>query len=299
MDLTSKQRELFLATGFLVFENVLNQMELRKLNRVADLLYSRQRANPESRRLEIRNCVARHSALLQMIDHPTLLPVIVDLLGPNIKVRTSELDIRPPVPAAGRRQVKPIVPWGQPERWHIDGPLFGYPAVEGIVPMMEIRVGYYLTDLREPDSGQLCLVPGSHRIDYRHLESEVLNIPDKQIFRVAVPPGSAILFRTGVWHCVSCNRNGPTRKVLYIAYTHRWIHGSDYITQSPSLLRKCSPIQRQLLGGSARLGRSLLGEEPRVTPRSLFWFTRPDDIPLLGFYEKKRRHRRKGDRVRS
>ena len=110
-------------------------------------------------------------------------------------------------------------------------------------------MGYHLTDLRAPESGQLCLVPGSHQYDYRYLADPDLTIEPEKIVRVDAPPGSAVLFRTGVWHCASPNLSKITRKILYFAYTYRWIQGSDYFEQRKVLLNRCSPVQRQLLGG--------------------------------------------------
>jgi hypothetical protein len=135
--LTSRQRRQFEETGFLVFENVLTPAELRTLNRAADLMYARHRADRGTGRLELRDCVAHHDAFLRMVDHRALLPAIVDLLGPDIKVRTSELDIRPPLPRGTAVAPPGEGRWGEPEHWHIDGPIYGYPSVNGIVPLME------------------------------------------------------------------------------------------------------------------------------------------------------------------
>ncbi len=284
--LTEHDLRKFQQDGFLIIENVLTPTEVKKLNRAANELYARYGGDASSGRLEVRNCVAHHPALLAMVDHPVLLPAIVALLGPDIKVRTSELDIRPPV---SRTSVKFNVgkgPWGKPERWHIDGPLSGYPAVDGIVPMMEVRAGYLLSDHRRRNSGALCLVRGSHRRDYHQLADPALAIRTKEIVRAEGPPGSAILFRTGVWHCASQNLSGTTRKVLYFAYTYRWIHGSDYIAQDRKLLNPCSPVQRQLLGAPAQRRRDALGPEPITTPRSIYWFTEPEDIPLAALAQK-------------
>lgn len=293
--LTPTERRQFDEAGYLVFDDVLTPRELGTLNRVADRLYDQYGGN-EAGRLEVRNCVARDPAFLRLVAHPGLLPVVVDLLGPDIKIRTSELDIRPPLTREAVEGTLGTNQWGKPEQWHIDGPIYGYPSVNGIVPLMEVRVGYYLTDLREPKSGQLYLVPGSHHKDYRQLMDPSIN-PRKAV-RVDVAPGGAALFRTGVWHCTSANRSARTRKVLYFAYTYRWIHGSDYVAQSPTLLERCSPIQRQLLGASARPGRHLLGSDPTKTPCSLFWFTEPCDIPLLAAsqmgWKNARRLRRSG-----
>jgi hypothetical protein len=241
--------------------------------------------------MELRNCVAGHPLLLAMADHATLLPAIVDLLGADIKLRTSELDVRPPITASMVEGKTARNRWGEPEQWHIDGPLSGYPDVNGVVPMMEVRAGYFLTDLTAPNAGQLCLVPGSHRFNFHALEDPALEIPPEAIFRVEVPAGSAVLFRTGVWHCATPNLSQQTRKVLYYAYTYRWIHPSDHIQQDEELLSRCNPVQRQLLGGLPP-GRHPLGARPETTPCSHTWFSHPDDIPMLGWSRSGRRRAR-------
>jgi ectoine hydroxylase-related dioxygenase (phytanoyl-CoA dioxygenase family) len=294
--LTARQRRQFDEAGFLVFENVLTAAELRTLNRAADLMYARHGGDRTTGRLELRDCVTHHPAFLQMVDHRALLPAVLELLGPDIKIRTSELDIRPPLrrrrPGAELGRAR----WGEPEQWHIDGPIYGYPSVGGIVPMMEVRAGYYLTDLRPPDAGALCLVPGSHRLDYRHLADPRLTIDERAVTRLDVAPGSAVLFRTGVWHCTSPNLSSCTRKVLYLAYTYRWIHGSDHVERSRKLLQRCSPIQRQLLGAPVRPRRHPLGSQPARTPRSLFWFTEPCDLPVLALARERASTRRRQHR---
>ena len=47
----------------------------------------------------IRNALAHHTAFLDLIDHPRMLPLVVDAIGWNIQIRTSHLDYRPPYPS--------------------------------------------------------------------------------------------------------------------------------------------------------------------------------------------------------
>jgi ectoine hydroxylase len=284
---TEADRRLFDEAGFLVVEGVLSKSELTKLNGVIDDLYRKHEHDLLTGRMELRNCVAKHPLLLAMVDNRTLLPAIVGLFGPDVRLRTSELDVRPPVTAAMVAGKTARNRWGEPEQWHIDGPLSGYPDVNGIVPMMEVRAGYFLTDLTGKDAGQLCLVPGSHRFDFHALENPALDIPPQAIFRVEVPAGSAVLFRTGVWHCATPNLSNLTRKVLYYAYTYRWVHPSDHVHQNRLLLARCNPLQRQLLGGLPK-GRHPLGDRAQTTPCNHTWFTRPCDIPLLAWSQRQR-----------
>jgi ectoine hydroxylase len=284
--LTQQEREGFDKNGFLIIENALSSVEIAELVAVADDLYGRYEAETGTGRLEIRNCLAQHRSLLNLVTHAKILPVVVGLLGPNIKIRSSHLDIRPPVASESVTNQLGQERWGEPEQWHIDGPLYGYPSIKGLVPMMEIKVGYYLTDVVESDSGALCVVPGSLHFDYRALAVKKPKIPEEYVYRVQVPKGAAIIFRTGLWHCVASNLSNTTRKVLYYAYTFRWIEASDYFTQSEEILATCTPIQRQLLGATASPARSPLGNEPAKTPCSFYWYTEPQDLPLQAWFDE-------------
>eukprot|EP01050_Picozoa_sp_SAG11_P030846 SAG11_NODE_9305_length_924_cov_0.743030_2_plen_183_part_01 len=72
---------------------------------------------------QVRNVLARHDAFLKLIDHPKILPLVVDAIGPDIQIRTSHLDYRPPYPPGSDSGV---VGFGEsdeytPQRnWHPD-----------------------------------------------------------------------------------------------------------------------------------------------------------------------------------
>jgi ectoine hydroxylase-related dioxygenase (phytanoyl-CoA dioxygenase family) len=285
--LTQLQRERFDEQGFLIIDNALSPDQLNKLVDVVDGLYAKYGGRADSGRLEMRNVIEHHPCLRDLISHRLILPLVVDLLGANIKMRSTHLDIRPPLKRESVTNKLGSDRWGEPEQWHVDGPIFGYPLVHDLLPLTEIKVGFYLSDVSNPESGQLCVISGSHKLDYRALAHS--SPPDESVFRVAVRPGSAVLFRTGIWHCVSPNLSELTRKVLYYAYTYRWIHPSDYMTQSPELLAACTPIQRQLLGAPlSSVGP--LGPEPETRPESFFWFYEPSNLPILEWFNNLAKH---------
>ncbi len=283
--LTDEERTYFDEKGFLIFNNVLSPAEIAALTAAVDREYERYGGEPGSGRLEVRNCASKDPAFLKLIEHPVTLPVVADLLGPNIKIRSTHLDVRPSLQRDLAQKEIGMERMGEPENWHIDGPLFCYPTLDGLCPMMEVKWGFYLTDVTEANSGCLCVVPGSHKHDFRVMFQPDFKIPREYVYKVQVPAGSAILFRTGLWHCVSPNTSGRTRKVLYYAYTYRWIHPSDYHEQSPELLARCNPIQRQLLGATAHPDRHPLGSDPEKTPCSFYWYTELDDMPILHWFK--------------
>ena len=106
------------------------------------------------------NIVVRDHRFLKLLDHPQTLPLVLDVLGYNIQLRASQLDYRPPRQQTEYRTSKRLDRFLE---WHVDAPSSGWPLTQGIQPFMEVKVGFYLTDLLSPDCGALLLVRGSHR----------------------------------------------------------------------------------------------------------------------------------------
>jgi ectoine hydroxylase len=69
-----------------------------------------------------------------------------------------------------------------------------------------------------------------------------------------------------LWHARGDNTSRATRKVLFYAYTYRWIRPRDDLGLEPARLAALSPIRRQLLGA----GTSAIGH----------WIPTDDDVPL-------------------
>ena len=161
--LTDEQRRRFDEDGFFLVEDALTPAEIDELLAVVDARYAahkRERDLGVDEAFQMRNVTATDPVFLRMVDHPRILPLVVDLMGVNVQLRTSHADVRPP-----QREEVAAHELGAPDSffpWHSDGPNFGWPRVQGLLPFMEMKVGYYLTDLTMPNSGEICVVRGSH-----------------------------------------------------------------------------------------------------------------------------------------
>jgi ectoine hydroxylase-related dioxygenase (phytanoyl-CoA dioxygenase family) len=152
---------------------------------------------------------------------------------------------------------------------------------------MEIKVGYFLSDLAEHNSGALCVVPGSHRRKPQELRDLDYNVDPSEVVELNFRPGTALLWRTAVWHCVSPNLSDKVRKVFYVGYHYRWMRPTDYIQQDPALIERSSPIRRQLLGALAT-DSNPLGDDPAWHPGSQQWIPKNwDDVPLKAWAEER------------
>jgi ectoine hydroxylase len=297
--MTEQQRREFDEQGFFLIEDFFTPAELQRLLDAIDEVAERVRAvkglKPEDP-FALRNALTHHEAFLDLIDHPRMLPLVVDAIGWNIQVRTTHLDYRPPYPpgmvpgelgtgkgedhAAGYKNVV----------WHPDlaGPyLFEAPSLDGLLPFMEIKVGYYLSDMTQPNSGALAVVPGSHRRKPRELRDMDYRVPMDQVRELNVRPGTALVWRTAVWHTVTPNLSNIVRKVFYVGYHYRWLRPTDYLQQDPALIARSSPIRRQLLGALAT-GSHPMGKDPDFEPSSQYWLPRNwDDVPLKAWAEER------------
>jgi ectoine hydroxylase len=297
--LTDEQRRDFDEKGYVVIEDFFTPEELDRLLLAIDEVGVKIRAakglgpgDPWA----LRNALDKHEAFLDLIDHPRMLPLVVDTIGWNVQIRTTHLDVRPPYPkdleagALGRGKGADHKAGYRNVVWHPDlaGPyLFEGPSLDGLLPFMEIKVGYFLSDLTEHNSGALCVVPGSHRRKPQELRDLDYDVDPSEVVELNFRPGTALLWRTAVWHCVSPNLSDKVRKVFYVGYHYRWMRPTDYTRQDPALIERSSPIRRQLLGALAT-DSNPLGDDPDWHPGSQHWIPKSwDDVPLKAWAEER------------
>src|SRR5205823_11632605 len=97
--------------------------------------------------------VARDGEYLELLDLPTVFPLVCGLLGWNIHMYHSHIDQHPAV--AG--PAEPV--WA----WHQDGGRQNVEIeTEPTRPRLSVKVAYFLSDVSEPGRGNLLVVPGSH-----------------------------------------------------------------------------------------------------------------------------------------
>ena len=196
--------------------------------------------------MHLLGAVANCREAVRLIDHPSTFPLVWSVLGWNVHIYHSHLDVHPPIRAP------------QPFRfeWHQDGgrqnrELDGEPR-----PRMSVKLAYWLSDVSGPGRGNLKVVPGSHtwnRIDGPPRRDIEWPDPPNAV-EVCARPGDAVFFDRRLWHARSINRSDITRKAIFFGYTLRWVAIRD---QAASALADpdLSPVRRQLLGDVC-LGRA-------------------------------------------
>ena len=290
--MTTQQSKDFDEMGFVVLEEFFNQTEIDRLLQAIDEVGDRIRAEkglgPDDP-FAVRNVLSHHEAFLDLIDHPRILPLVVDAIGWNIQVRTTHLDYRPPYPDDLKARISGVGRGDDHEAgyrnvgWHPDlasDSLFLGPSLDGRLPFMEIKVFYVLYNMTESDCGNLWLVPGSHRRRPVELQEKGNGVDPEGAVELKLPIGSAVLWRTAVWHCVGPNLSRKTRKIMHVGYHYRWLRPTEFVEQDPDLIKRSSPVRRQLLGALAP-GGDPMGPDPDFHPSSRYWLTEnQDDVPL-------------------
>lgn len=262
--LSREQRDFFEANGYLIVPDVLDAEQIAHFTRIVDEMATDDRARRESgpqASVEIRNAIARRDDLLPLLDWLTAFPLMAEIMGWNIQLTTSHVFVRMPTPQADKSF--------KASGWHCDGPRPMFPEVNGAYPRMYAKIGFFLTDLSEPDRGNLRVVPGSH-LSAREPERDENGEPVGAI-QVLTRPGDAVFFEQRTWHAVGPNYADEPRKNIYLGYCHRYLKAIDFVTQSPELLERANPIQKQLLGA--------------VTHDLGFYLPREADVPLKAWLE--------------
>jgi len=245
--LKSEQRRTFDADGFLVVPNVIGVEMIERLTRMGDhrlkpfLKKFEVRNRPEYNHVDFRPGLLKDKAPLALVTNSPIVPLMVQLLSPNIHLHSTTLIYK-----------RPEDPTEPPFRrgWHRD---IRIPKDLGLrkLPRVGIKACYCLTDFHQPNSGLTLMARKSHLLE------GPLEIPKAQVdprdFEVCDPKlnaGDALLFDNRIFHTAAPNLSDNVSKVLIYGYAYRWMKPEVYLEQpDPALLANVDPITHQLLGG--------------------------------------------------
>lgn len=245
--LTPEQRQSFDEDGYLVVPDALPAEAVRKLteagDRLSDSFFKKPELfdRPEYNHMDLRPGLLREESMLALVANPSTVPLVVQLLSPNIHLHSTTLIYK-----------RPERPDAPPFRrgWHRDIRIPRDLGHAGL-PRVGVKICYCLTDFQEPDSGMTLMARGSH------LRTAPLAIPKGQVdpFDVEVRDlrmrsGDALLFENRIFHTAAPNRSDRVSKVLMYGYAYRWMKPEVYLeVPDKRQLEKADPITRQLLGG--------------------------------------------------
>lgn len=263
--------------GYVIVRNALSAEEVNHYLTVIDDLTARLRRNPDFARehmesggrhsVRVRNAMGLEPALAPAMDHPAVFPLLLDIIGPYLRLIGSEVFVREQEPT-------PMLPF------HTDGgPAMQMVSIDHAARALQVKIQYFLTDVSEEDSGNFTLVRGSHRtlpsetrygcfIPEANAHLENGSVPPSTI-QVRARAGDAVIFPYSIWHAVAPNRSGRARKSMILRYGHLWHQPFDYDTLEDRDLAGMTERQRRIVGD--------LGAD--AGPRA--WYKPPRQVEIM------------------
>ena len=244
--LKPEQRRAFAEDGFLVVPNALSAEKVERLvegsDRLAKALLNKpvMIGRPEYNSLDLRPGLLTEPALFDLVANSSTVPLVVQLLSPNIHLHsTTLLYKRPEDPNASAFR----------RGWHRDIRIPRDLGHQGL-PLVGIKIAYCLTDFHEPNSGMTLMARGSH------LKQTALGLPkgevdpaDVEVCDLRLNAGDAFLFENRIFHTATPNRSKRVSKVLMYGYSYRWMKPEVYLEMlDKRYLAQADPVMRQLLG---------------------------------------------------
>jgi ectoine hydroxylase len=237
--MTAAERAQFERDGYLVVPAVLDRDEVARYTAVVDGLYRRHLQAGllvAGDALHQLSAVASCPELAPLLDHPRIIGLICSVLGWNVHVYHSHIDVHPPLAAEPPFRFQ----------WHQDGGRQNRELETDPRPRMSVKAAWWLSDVSRPGRGNFKLVPGSHTAN------RIEGPPRRDVpwpdplgaTEVTARPGDVVLFDRRVWHARSDNHSSITRKAVFVGYTYRWVRARD---KRPTAGPQLTPVQRQLL----------------------------------------------------
>lgn len=242
--ITQKQYDQFHRDGYLVFPGVLAQSEIDRILPAVDRLWDRDVLHADkpdpTRRLDVLGVLHEDQVFIDLIDHPSMFGVVLDLLGPYIQFGLATVTVHPPNPVfTGFLHVD-----GGPALQRIRASETSWP--------LQVKVLWFLTDVSKPDMGNIVFVPGSHLRPFPEEGGfdefgELPSATTPGTTQVLAHAGDALIFTHSLWHGGAANLSTVTRKNIQYGYNQSFFRNFDYDPIPPAVLAACTPRQRRLL----------------------------------------------------
>ena len=252
--LTPEQRRRWAVDGHLILEQVLSREEVEFFSRQMDEFRTKPGYEPMPKPMghyewvehcedldndgfmDRRDLLPYQQAFVDLIDHPGVFDLIVDIMGPYIGFSMSQAIVRP----SGNF----------PGYTHTDGgeALAQMRVTETSRPIA-IKAMYLLTDVNAEDCGNLTVFPGSHMRPFPVDRDPPVNPYSPGAAQLTGRAGDCYLFPHALWHGPARNLSGAGRKTLLYNYCQMCVRAYDFPTP-PAVIEAATPRQRRLAGRS-------------------------------------------------
>jgi phytanoyl-CoA hydroxylase len=197
----------------------------------------------------IFNPTLHHQAFYDLVFHPKILDTVENLIGPNIQLHHSKINLKPPSNREARFE------------WHQDYPFFPHTNFDLLAVMI------YFDDSTE-ENGCLTIIPGSHQLGPRnHLfakdgafssqleDKGVLDDPARWL-KVPVPAGGMELHHCNMLHSSTANRGARPRTAMVIQYRaadNAELGGNKDRAHNGLQVRGVNPYRARMIAGTFKL----------------------------------------------
>jgi ectoine hydroxylase-related dioxygenase (phytanoyl-CoA dioxygenase family) len=231
--MTEIERFMFDTIGSLVIPGALSSAETDACLEASRRAHS---AYPPGEWRQLGHLYESEPAIEALLDHPSVLPKIRALLGDYFIVQSTWCTVQP---AQGRSG-----------GYHQDGSsVYEFRRLAVPTPLVQLRVGYFLTDQSREDMGNMVMIPGSHNAALplpRGVAPDEADLPIRDL--ICGKPGDALLFHQGVFHRAGRNLMDFDRYTMHVVYAPPWLITSDRTRNDPAFMERTTPLRRALLG---------------------------------------------------
>ena len=220
-----EQRAFYETEGYLLFPEMLGREEVAVLRAALDEVLEEARGLTESTAKfsitrghdgahyvrRIFNPMQHHKAFHDAAFHPRILDAVENLIGPNIQLHHSKLNLKPPSSPEARFE------------WHQDYPFFPHTNYDLLAVLVHV-------DESTVENGCLRIMPGIHRLGPRlhrfakdgafssQLEDRSVLADESKFLNVPCPAGGVELHHCNMLHSSTANRGAAPRSVLIFQY---------------------------------------------------------------------------------
>ena len=229
---TEEQWQTFEEEGIVVIEDAIDPEAAEEYRAAIGRTAPAAKTFAETGYAALQNIVERDPAFAGLIDHERHVGFAYDLFGEQLKLHQCQYFLRPP----GGKQYN---------IWHPDGArVLPYGVFSPQLPL-QIKIGYWLTDLPRDKMGNLVVIPGSHREQYNDAYDTHENAPGERV--MCLKAGTMTVMHSSIWHRVEPNESDVTRQNIFVAYCPAWLTAADRVLSDPEWLAGLNREQRIIM----------------------------------------------------
>ena len=205
--MTSEERFVFDLEGYLIIKNALSDAEVDALNTLADASFPGRDPARTSRMEQVSRW---GQATKDLIDHPSIVPYLLELIGPKFRIDHDYCIFMHQGNTRGRLH-----------GGHDRGTDQWFSYRDGEIRNGLCAVTFSLT-AANPGDGGFCCIPGSHKTNFRScLPEDVRNFErlPRYVVQPALKAGDALIFTEALIHGTLSWRGAHERRTLRYKYS--------------------------------------------------------------------------------